>query len=68
MRIFLLVRIWEIKLLSKKSIRIEGGKPRNFVAKDLRTPKYRMKVAESKKLYNRQSEKLLAKGFKIESI
>ena len=29
-------------------------KPRNLVAKDLRTPKYRMRVAASKKAYNRQ--------------
>lgn len=29
------------------------AKPRDFVAKDLRTPKYRMRVAESKKQYKR---------------
>lgn len=29
-------------------------KPRNLVAKDLRTPKYRMRVAVSKKIYNRK--------------
>lgn len=29
------------------------SKPRDFVAKDLRTPKYRMRVAESKKQYKR---------------
>jgi len=45
-------------------LKIKTGKPRNFVAMDLRTPKYRMKVAQSKKLYNRQSEKLLTKGKK----
>jgi hypothetical protein len=45
-------------------LKIKTGKPRNFVAMDLRTPKYRMKVAQSKKLYNRQSEKLLTKGNK----
>jgi hypothetical protein len=28
-------------------------KQRDFVAKDLRTPKYRMRVAESKKQYKR---------------
>lgn len=28
-------------------------KRRNLVAKDLRTPKYRMRVVESKKLYKR---------------
>ena len=31
----------------------EPSKPRNLVAKDLRTPKYRMRVAESKKQYKR---------------
>lgn len=36
-------------------------KPRNPVAKDLRTPKYKMRVVESTKVYNRQSEKLAAK-------
>jgi hypothetical protein len=30
------------------------AKPRNLVAKDLRTPKYRMRVVTSKKVYNRQ--------------
>ena len=30
------------------------AKPRNLVAKDLRTPKYRMRVATSKKVYNRK--------------
>ena len=29
-------------------------KPRNFVAKDLRTPKYRMRTVESKVKYIRQ--------------
>jgi hypothetical protein len=29
-------------------------KPRNLVAKDLRTPKYRMRKVESKVLYNRK--------------
>lgn len=33
------------------------SKPRNLVAKDLRTPKYRMRVAVSKKRYNRKSLK-----------
>jgi hypothetical protein len=48
-------------------LKIKTGKPRNFVAMDLRTPKYRMKVEGSKKSYNRQSEKLLAKGHKNET-
>jgi len=48
-------------------LKIKTGKPRNFVAMDLRTPKYRMKVENSKKSYNRQSEKLLTKGNKDES-
>jgi hypothetical protein len=38
-------------------LKIESSKPRNLVAKDLRTPKYRLRVVNSKKLYNRQSEK-----------
>jgi hypothetical protein len=32
-------------------------KRRNLVAKDLRTPKYRMRVVESKKLYTRKTIK-----------
>jgi hypothetical protein len=32
-------------------------KPRNLIAKDLRNPKYRMRVELSKKQYNRQNEK-----------
>lgn len=36
-------------------------KPKNLVAKDLRTPKYRMRVADTKKSYNRQDEKLIYK-------
>ena len=48
-------------------LKIKTGKPRNFVAMDLRTPKYRMKVAKSKKAYNRQSEKQLTKALKNES-
>lgn len=35
---------------------LEKLKRRNFVAKDLRTPKYRMRVVSSKKLYNRKEE------------
>jgi len=45
-------------------LKIKTGKPRNFVAMDLRTPKYRMKVENSKKSYNRQSEKQLTKALK----
>jgi hypothetical protein len=37
-------------------------KPRNLVAKDLRTPKYRMRVAVSKKRYNRKSLKRITNG------
>lgn len=40
---------------------LEKIKPRNLVAKDLLTPKYRMRVAKSKKAYNRQSEKLMTR-------
>jgi hypothetical protein len=33
-------------------------KPRNLIAKDLRTPKYRMRVVQSEKSYNRKTENL----------
>lgn len=33
-------------------------KPKNLVAKDLRTPKYRMRVVQSDKKYNRAASKL----------
>ena len=33
------------------------NKPRNFVAKDLFTPKYRMKVEHSLNVYKRATEK-----------
>lgn len=32
-------------------------KPRNLIAKDLRTPKYGMRVVPTIKLYNRKKEK-----------
>jgi hypothetical protein len=32
-------------------------KPRNLIAKDLRTPKYRQRVVQSAKRYNRKNEK-----------
>jgi hypothetical protein len=35
------------------SIKIVCNKPRNFVAKDLLSAKYRMRVAQNKKKYNR---------------
>lgn len=31
-------------------------KPRNLIAKDLRTPKYRMRVVKCVKLYDRKKE------------
>jgi hypothetical protein len=31
-------------------------KPRNFIAKDLRTPKYRMRVVPLAKMYDRKKE------------
>ena len=34
-------------------------KPRNLIAKDLFTPKYRMRVVENKKKVNRQKNKIL---------
>lgn len=38
-------------------MKIRKVKPRNLVAKDLRTPKYRMRVALSEKIYKRCKEK-----------
>jgi hypothetical protein len=32
-------------------------KPRNPVAKDLRTPKYRMRVVKSKRIYDRKQQR-----------
>jgi len=37
-------------------------KKRDFYAKDLLTPKYRMRVVKSKKSYNRQAEKMEARN------
>lgn len=37
-------------------IKLNPLKPRNFVAKDLRTPKYKLQVVASKKSYKRVSE------------
>lgn len=42
-------------------IKIPVTKPRDLIAKDLLTPKYRMRVTKNKKSYNRQSEKKLTK-------
>lgn len=39
------------------NIKIEVTKPRNLVAKDLRSPKYRMRVAQSVKQYSRKDSK-----------
>jgi len=47
--------------MRSKCINLKIGKPRNLIAKDLRTPKYRIRVVESKKNYNRQEEKLAYK-------
>jgi hypothetical protein len=33
-------------------------KPRNLIAKDLRTPKYRMRVVKCVKLYDRKKEQV----------
>lgn len=36
-------------------IELKPKKPRNYVAQDLRTPKYRMRVVRSKKSYKRST-------------
>jgi hypothetical protein len=38
-------------------MKIESLKPRNYVAKDLFTPKYKIRTVSSKKNYNRNLEK-----------
>lgn len=38
-------------------IKLEFKRPRNYVAKDLRTPKYRMRVVSTDLVYNRKKEK-----------
>lgn len=42
---------------------IENLKPRDYVAKDLRSPKYRIRVAQSKKKYKRVSTFKLIKEY-----
>jgi hypothetical protein len=37
-------------------MKIKQSKPRNFVAKDLRTPKYRMRKEELKTAYQRHEK------------
>jgi len=39
------------------SIKIKCSKPRNFVARDLLSVKYRMRVAQNKKKYDRTRDK-----------
>lgn len=41
--------------------KIENLKPRNHTVAELRSAKYRMRVASSKKAYNRQVEKNIYK-------
>lgn len=43
--------------------KLKPKKPRNLVAKDLRTPKYRMRVVRSKKEYTRISEFKILKEY-----
>ena len=42
-------------------VKLPTSKPRDLIAKDLLTPKYHMRVVKSKKTYNRQSEKMIAR-------
>jgi hypothetical protein len=44
---------------------IVPSKPRNLVAKDLRTPKYRMKVEKSKKSYDRKKLKRIPLDYRF---
>jgi hypothetical protein len=54
-------------MLMKAKIPKNLKKPRNFVAKDLMTPKYSMKVEKSNEIfYNRASEKSkLSKNYRF---
>jgi len=45
------------KNIKGKGMKLEALKPRNLVAKDLRTPKYRMRVVSSKKQFKRNDQK-----------
>jgi hypothetical protein len=45
------------------TIKTSKLKPRNIIAKDLRTSKYRMRTEKSKVAYNRKTEKQKAKDF-----
>jgi hypothetical protein len=38
-------------------MKLEFKRPRDYVAKDLRTAKYRMRVVSSELIYNRNKEK-----------
>jgi len=42
-------------------IELEQTKPRNWIARDLRTPKYRMRVVKSKKSFKRVTKTELKK-------
>lgn len=42
---------------------IKSSKPRNWIAKDLRTPKYRMRLETSKKKYNRKEKHRAIESF-----
>lgn len=44
-----------------KVLKMETLKPRNLIAKDLRSPKYRMRVSICKKRYNRKDQKTILK-------
>jgi hypothetical protein len=43
--------------MKSMKIKVPNTKPFNMVAKDVLTPKYRMRVATSKKAYNRKADK-----------
>lgn len=53
---FLLVVTTIIKFDNKMKTKYNPIKIRDFVAKDLRTPKYRMRVVESKVAYKRNDK------------
>ncbi len=43
-------------MVTRYALVIQESKPRNWIAKDLRTPKYRQRVELSKKKYSRKEK------------
>lgn len=46
----------DMMMVTQCALVIPVSKPRNWIAKDLRSPKYRCKVEDNKKRYNRKEK------------